>query len=252
MLHSLSDKINKSDFPKHIAIIMDGNGRWAQKQGKIRTFGHKNAIKAVKDTVKTCGEIGIPYLTLYAFSTENWKRPKAEVDFLMKLLAKTIKSEILELHENGVRLRAIGDLEKLPKQVLKLLNEASELTKNNQKVNLNLALNYGSKDEILKAVKQIALAVQQKEIDIEDINSDSFEQNLFTKGIPHVDLLIRTSGEYRISNFLLWQIAYSELYFTDTLWPDFGKEDLMMAINEYVSRERRYGKTGEQIKTEQK
>lgn len=244
-----TEKLDKAGFPKHIAVIMDGNGRWAQKKGMTRTFGHKNAVESVRSVIQTCGELQIPYLTLYAFSTENWKRPKIEINFLMTLLSSTIKSELKELHEKGVKLRYIGEISELPKDAYASLKEAEELTKNNTGLNLIIALNYGAKQEIIRAVKQIAEAVKKDEIDVTAISPELFEQNLYTNNIPNVDLLIRTSGEYRISNFLLWQIAYSELYFTDTLWPDFRKEDLIKAIAAYTSRERRYGKTGEQIKS---
>lgn len=247
---SLSDKTNSTGLPEHIAVIMDGNGRWAKQKGMTRTFGHKNAVDAVRSVIETCGELKIPYLTLFAFSTENWKRPKTEVNFLMRLLASTIKSEIKELSEKGVKLQYIGEIDKLPENVIKSLNSAAEMTKNNTGLNLTIALNYGSKNEIIRAVKQIVESVEDGKTKVSDITPELFEQNLYTKDIPNVDLLIRTSGEYRISNFLLWQIAYSELYFTDTLWPDFRKDDLMKAIEVYTNRERRYGKTGEQIKSE--
>jgi len=247
---SLTDNINKSNLPQHVAIIMDGNGRWAKKQGLKRTFGHQNAAKAVRSAVQACGDLGIPYLTLFAFSTENWTRPETEVSFLMALLSKTIQSEIAELHEKGIRLTAIGETQNLPKKVLKQLENAIELTRNNTKATLTLALSYGSKNEILKAIKNIAQDVRSGKIDSSEIDESLFEQYLYTKNIPNVDLLIRTSGEHRISNFLLWQIAYAELYFTDVLWPDFREKDLYEAVESYLQRERRYGKTGEQIKTQ--
>lgn len=250
MNQSPTAKIDKSNLPQHVAIIMDGNGRWARKQGLDRTFGHRNAVESVRAAIEVCGDLDIPYLTLFAFSTENWKRPKTEVSFLMKLLSSTIKSEIDELDRKGIRLLIIGQNDKLPPAVLKQLQKAIDRTKDNKKATLIIALNYGSKDEIVNAAKKIAEDVKSGNIEISDIDQDLFEQNLYTGDIPNVDLLIRTSGEYRISNFLLWQIAYAELYFTKTLWPDFRQEDFLKAIREYSLRERRYGKTGEQIKTE--
>ncbi|MFA7616609.1 MAG: isoprenyl transferase [Weeksellaceae bacterium] len=250
MIPSPTTKIDKSNLPQHVAIIMDGNGRWARKQGLDRTFGHRNAVESVRAAIEVCGDLDIPYLTLFAFSTENWKRPKTEVNFLMKLLSSTIKSEIDELDRKGIRLLIIGQTDKLPSAVLKSLQKAIERTKDNKKATLIIALNYGSKDEIVNAAKKIAEDVKSGNIEVSDIDQNLFEQNLYTGDIPNVDLLIRTSGEYRISNFLLWQIAYAELYFTKTLWPDFRQEDFLKAIREYSSRERRYGKTGEQIKTE--
>lgn len=250
MNHSLTDHINKSNLPQHVAIIMDGNGRWAKKQGLKRTFGHQNAIKAVRSAIEACGDLGIPFLTLFAFSTENWTRPVSEVSFLMKLLAKTIEDEINELHEKGIRLMIIGELETLPGQVSKKLKKATELTQQNTKATLIIALSYGSKNEILRAIKNIAQDVKSGKINSSEISESLFEQYLYTQNIPNVDLLIRTSGEHRISNFLLWQIAYAELHFTDVLWPDFRKEDFFEAIKSYSQRERRYGKTGEQLKTQ--
>lgn len=243
--------INKENLPQHIAIIMDGNGRWAKKQGFDRTFGHQNAIKTVRSVIETCGDLNIPYLTLFAFSTENWNRPKIEVNFLMRLLSQTVASEIKELHEKGIRLLVIGEVDSLPSQVKKQLKKAIELTQSNSKATLVIALNYGSQDEIIRATQKIAAKVKAGELDENKIDKQVFESNLYTNNIPNVDLLIRTSGEQRISNFLLWQIAYAELYFTDVLWPDFKREDLLTAVESYVKRERRYGKTGEQIKTEQ-
>src|SRR5690606_2819986 len=214
-----------------------------------RTFGHQNAVESVRSAIRACDKSDIPYLTLFAFSSENWTRPKLEITFLMNLLARTIKSEIDEFHENNVRLSVIGELELIPRRVMRILNEAIELTKNNTGLNLCIALSYGSKKEILHAVRNIADDVKSKKLECSDIDENLFENYLFTKNFPPVDLLIRTSGEYRISNFLLWQIAYAELYFTPKLWPDFREDDFHQAIEEYVRRERRYGKTGEQIKT---
>lgn len=250
MNQSTKDSIHPTNLPKHVAIIMDGNGRWAKKQGFERTFGHQSAIKAVRSAIETCGDLGIPYLTLFAFSTENWNRPKMEVNFLMKLLTQTIQSEIKELHEKGIRLLVIGDLENLPSGVKGPLYDAIELTKQNERTNLVIALNYGAQAEILQATKKIAEDVKAGKLNPSQIDNQTFEKYLYTHSIPPVDLLIRTSGEQRISNFLLWQIAYAELYFTEVLWPDFRKEHFMEAIQSYTNRERRYGKTGEQVKTE--
>lgn len=250
MNQSTKDSIHPTNLPKHVAIIMDGNGRWAKKQGFERTFGHQSAIKAVRSAIETCGDLGIPYLTLFAFSTENWNRPKMEVNFLMKLLTQTIQSEIKELHEKGIRLLVIGDLENLPSGVKGPLYDAIELTKQNERANLVIALNYGAQAEILQATKKIAEDVKAGKLNPSQIDNQTFEKYLYTHSMPPVDLLIRTSGEQRISNFLLWQIAYAELYFTEVLWPDFRKEHFMEAIQSYTNRERRYGKTGEQVKTE--
>lgn len=246
----LTDTINVENLPQHVAIIMDGNGRWANKKGFDRTFGHQQGVESVRLAIEVCGDLGIPYLTLFAFSTENWSRPKMEVSFLMKLLANTIKAEINELHQKGIRLMIIGEMEALPSSVTKSLQNAIDLTKDNKKATLIVALNYGSQLEIISAAKKIAEKVKKGDLDVSQINQEVIEQNLYTQNIPNVDLLIRTSGEQRISNFLLWQIAYAELYFTDVLWPDFKRENFLEAIKSYTSRERRYGKTGEQIKTE--
>ncbi len=237
------ENINKNKLPKHIAIIMDGNGRWAKQRGKERIFGHEHGIQAVRETVEAAGELGIGYLTFYAFSTENWCRPKKEVDTLMSLLVTAIKNETPELLQKGVRLSAIGDLNSLPPECLKELNEAIETTKNNTLLNVIVALSYSSQWEILNAVKEVARMVKEQKIDPEQIDKTIFQQFLQTKGVPDPDLLIRTSGELRISNFLLWQIAYSELYFTPVLWPDFRKKHLYQAILDYQRRERRFGKT---------
>jgi len=245
---SLKEKINISKLPKHIAIIMDGNGRWAKQKGKSRTFGHQNGVIAVKETTEAAAELGIKFLTLYAFSTENWSRPKFEVNALMKLLVKTINKETKALNKNNIRLLAIGDLKSLPGNCYQELQEAITNTAGNTRMSLVLALSYSSKWEIVNAVKRIADLVSREEIKINEINQEMFSHYLTTQGIPDPELLIRTSGEYRISNFLLWQIAYSELSFTTKLWPDFGKEDLYKAIIDYQSRERRFGKTSEQIK----
>lgn len=246
----LTDTINVENLPQHIAIIMDGNGRWAKKKGFDRTFGHQKGVESVRSAIAVCGDLKIPYLTLFAFSTENWSRPKREVSFLMKLLANTVKAEIKELHQKGIRLMIIGEMEALPSSVAKSLQNAIDLTKDNKKATLIVALNYGSQLEIINAAKKIAEKVKKGELEVSEINQEVIEQNLYTQNIPNVDLLIRTSGEQRISNFLLWQIAYAELFFTDVLWPDFKRENFLEAIKSYTSRERRYGKTGEQIKTE--
>ena len=244
---SLKEKLNFDNLPKHVAIIMDGNGRWAKSQNKERTFGHKNAIKAVREAISACNEVGIPYLTLYTFSTENWNRPTEEVDTLMNLLSSTLLQEAEEIFSKGIRIRAIGDLEALPEDVRNQLYNIMELTKNNTKGNLTLALSYGSQKEILNAVKELCKKVKNGDIDENDINEHLFEQHLYTKEIPPVDLLIRTSGEVRVSNFLLWQIAYAEMQFIDVLWPDFTKETFFQCILDYQTKERRFGKISEQL-----
>lgn len=248
MNQSITETLIKANLPKHVAIIMDGNGRWAKQKGKDRTAGHQEGVNSVKEVIDVCGELGIPYLTLFAFSTENWKRPKMEVDFLMSLLIRTLRKEIDELHEKGIKLSLIGEIDQLPNSVQKPLHHAVELTQENQKANLIIALNYGSKAEILRATKNIAEDIIQGKVALNQIEEQLFEEYLYTKDYPNVDLLIRTSGEQRLSNFLLWQIAYSELYFSDVFWPDFRKEHFLEAIQTYTNRERRYGKTGEQIK----
>lgn len=247
MNESLLEILDKNKIPKHVAIIMDGNGRWAKQRGMMRTFGHKNAIKAVKNAIEGARDAGVEYLTLYAFSTENWNRPENEVNTLMSLLASSLKKELKELMEKGIRVRTIGDLSRFPKKLQEELNYVIELSKNNSKGNLIVALSYGSRMELIEATKAISKKVAFNEISIEDINEELISQNLYTHDIPDVDLLIRTSGEHRISNFLLWQIAYAELYFTDLLWPDFSKEEFFKAIHSYQNRERRFGKTSEQL-----
>ena len=244
---SIKEKIDSEKLPQHVAVIMDGNGRWAKSRDQERTFGHKNAIKAVREVINACNEVNIPYLTLYTFSTENWNRPADEVNTLMDLLSSTLLQEAEEIFSKGLRIHAIGDLERLPDTVREQLLNIIELTKNNNKGNLILALSYGSQREILNAVKEISKKVKDGEVDINDIDEKLFEDHLYTKDFPPVDLLIRTSGEVRISNFLLWQIAYAELQFLDTLWPDFTKEDFFQCIVNYQSKERRFGKTSEQI-----
>ena len=244
---SVKEKLNFDNLPKHVAIIMDGNGRWAKSQNKERTFGHKNAIKAVREAISACNEVGIPYLTLYTFSTENWNRPAEEVDTLMDLLSSTLLQEAEEIFSRGIRIRAIGDLEALPEHVRNQLYNIMELTKNNTKGNLTLALSYGSQKEILNAVKELCKKVKNGDINENDIDEHLFEQHLYTKELPPVDLLIRTSGEVRVSNFLLWQIAYAEMQFIDVLWPDFTKETFVQCILDYQTKERRFGKISEQL-----
>jgi undecaprenyl diphosphate synthase len=240
--------IDASKLPNHIAIIMDGNGRWAKKQGLLnRIFGHKNAITSVRETTETCAELGVKFLTLYAFSTENWSRPQAEVNALMELLVSTIKSETPTLTKNNVRLNAIGDLESLPKSCQKELAETIEFTKHNTGLVLTLALSYSGRWEIIEAVKKVAAAVAANEISISSINDTTFRNYLADASLPDPELMIRTSGEFRISNFLLWQIAYTEIYITDTLWPDFRKQDLYNALTDFQKRERRFGKISEQL-----
>lgn len=237
------EEINKNNLPKHIAITMDGNGRWAKSKGKLRIFGHNNGVKAVRDTVEAAAEIGIEFLTLYAFSTENWNRPSKEVNALMTLLVSAINKETKTLMDNNIKLSTIGDTNSLPSKAKKELAEAIDKTKDNTRMTLVLALSYSGRWDILNAVNEIT----KKGVGNEKITEEQFQQYLSTKSVPDPELLIRTSGEYRISNFLLWQIAYSELYFTDTLWPDFRRADLEKAILDYQSRERRFGKTTEQI-----
>ena len=245
---SLLSSINNENLPKHLAIIMDGNGRWAKQQGMMRAFGHENGTKSVKSTVENCAKLGIENLTLYAFSTENWNRPKLEVNTLMKLLISSLKKELKTLVENNIKLNTIGNLEKLPKSAQKELLEVIEKTKNNTRMTLTLALSYGSREEIINAVKNIATKVKNNIISIDSIDESILNIHLYTHNLPDVDLVIRTSGEHRISNFLLWQIAYAEFYFIDVLWPDFSDEHLYEAIISYQKRERRFGKTSEQIK----
>lgn len=243
------ENINKEKLPKHIAIIMDGNGRWAEKRGNQRIFGHTNAVAAVRDTVEASAELGVEYLTLYAFSTENWKRPKTEVNALMSLLVSTIHSETKTLLENNIRLHTIGNTASLPPKVQKQLWQAIQKTSVNTGLNLVLALSYGSRWEIINSIKKLAAEIEQGKLRPDDINEKLFESFLDTAGFPDPELIIRTSGEYRISNFLLWQIAYTELYFTPTLWPDFRRENLYEAILSFQHRERRFGKTAKQIKS---
>jgi undecaprenyl diphosphate synthase len=244
---NLKELINTEKLPNHVAIIMDGNGRWAKQQGLIRAIGHENGTKAVRQTVEASAEIGIKNLTLYAFSTENWNRPKLEVQTLMRLLVKSLKKEIKTLQDNNIKLAAIGSLSDLPKKARQELQDVIEKTKNNTNMTLTLALSYGSREEIVNVIKELSLKVKNNIISIESIDESIINKHLYTQNLPDVDLLIRTSGEQRISNFLLWQIAYAELYFTDILWPDFDKENLYKALINYQNRERRFGKTSEQL-----
>lgn len=243
----LKERIEHTKLPKHIAIIMDGNGRWAKQKGMVRAFGHENGTKSVRQTVEASAELGVKNLTLYAFSTENWNRPKLEVQTLMKLLVSSLKKEIKTLQDNDIKLSAIGNLSTLPKKVHKELLEVIERTKSNNRMTLTLALSYGSREELLNTVKEISIKVKNNIISPEKIDESIINEHLYTQNLPDVDLLIRTSGEQRISNFLLWQIAYAELYFTSVLWPDFTKQHLYEAIIEYQKRERRFGKTSEQL-----
>jgi undecaprenyl diphosphate synthase len=244
---SFKEKINPDKLPLHIAVIMDGNGRWAKQKGKMRVFGHQNGVKAVRDTVEGAAEIGVKFLTLYAFSTENWNRPRYEINALMELLVSTISKEKETLNKNNIRLHAIGDLKSLPKKCYHELMEAIDDTGKNDRMTLVLALSYSSKWELTEAVKEIVQKAEAGEISAADITEQLIADHLNTKHIPDPELLIRTSGEYRISNFLLWQIAYAELYFTEKLWPDFRREDLFEAIVSYQQRERRFGKISEQL-----
>jgi len=240
--------IQKRKVPAHVAIIMDGNGRWAKSQGKPRVFGHKNGVKSVQIIVEAAAEIGIKVLTLYTFSTENWNRPKQEVDILMGILVSSLRKELKTLTKNNIKLQTIGKIDMLPIRVVKELKEVIEKTKNNTRLTLNLALNYGAREEIVNAIKNISKKVVNNTFSIEEIDENIINNHLYTVTLPDVDFLIRTSGEKRISNFLLWQIAYAEFYFTDVLWPDFRKEHFFEAIEAYQNRERRFGKTSDQIK----
>ncbi len=244
---NFKEKINPNNLPQHIAIIMDGNGRWAKKKGLMRAMGHEKGTKAVREVVEGASEIGVKNLTLYAFSTENWNRPKLEVDTLMKLLVSSLKKEIKTLEENNIKLNAIGCLDNLPTKARAELKEVIEKTGNNNRMTLTLALSYGSREEITHVIKEISEKVKNGEISVKAIDESVINKHLYTRNLPNVDLLIRTSGEQRISNFLLWQIAYAELYFSEILWPDYRKDDLYEAIFNYQNRERRFGKTSEQL-----
>jgi undecaprenyl diphosphate synthase len=245
---SVKEELVKEKLPRHVAIIMDGNGRWARKRGNARVFGHKNGVKAVRDVTEAAAELGLGYLTLYAFSTENWNRPKNEVDALMSLLVSTIASETKTLMDNNVKLKSIGCKATLPKSVQDKLSETIDKTSSNDGLTLTLALSYSSRWEIIEAVKNIAIAARDKKIDPSQIDAEFFSQYLETAQIPDPELMIRTSGEFRLSNFLLWQVAYSELYFCNVLWPDFRREHFFEALHDYQSRERRFGKISDQIK----
>ena len=247
MTQSMKENILGGHIPEHIAIIMDGNGRWAKERSLPRLAGHKEGVNSVREITRVCGEIGVKHLTLYTFSTENWRRPKAEVSALMTLLLKTISTEVRELHKNNVRFTAIGDLKKLPKSTQKGIFDGIEITKNNTGLNLCLALNYGSRQEMVSAVQAIAKKVKNGDLKLDEINETIFSNMLSTSDMPNPDLLIRTSGEYRLSNFLLWQCAYSEIIMTKTFWPAFREDALIEAILEYQSRERRFGKVSEQV-----
>jgi undecaprenyl diphosphate synthase len=244
---SFKEKIDPKRLPLHIAVIMDGNGRWAKQRGKLRVFGHESGVTAVRETAEACAEIGVKYLTLYAFSTENWNRPKMEVDALMNLLVKTLNKETKTLMDNNIRLGAIGDLSQLDPQCREQLQETMDITSGNNKMEMFLALSYSSRWEIIEATRKIAELVKSEQLKPEDISQELFSSMLTTKNIPDPELLIRTSGENRISNFLLWQIAYAELYFTPVLWPDFRREHLYEAIYDFQHRERRFGKISEQL-----
>ena len=245
---SLLSEINIDQLPNHIAIIMDGNGRWAKSKGLLRNIGHQNGAKTVKEVVETCAKINVKYLTLYAFSTENWNRPKLEVELLMKLLISSLKKEVKTLQKNNIKLSTIGNLNSLPTKVANELKDVIEKTKDNNRLTLTLALSYGSREELIKTIKEISLKFKNNLISPENIDKSVINNHLYDHYLPDVDLLIRTSGEQRISNFLLWEIAYAELFFSDILWPDFNKENLFEAILNYQNRERRFGKTSDQLK----
>lgn len=244
---SLKNQLNIEKLPKHIAIIMDGNGRWAKGKGKFRIFGHQNGVKAVRESAEACAELGVQYLTLYAFSTENWSRPKDEINALMELLVSTIRKETKTLMKNNIKLQAIGDITDLPQKCQRELQEAIDETKDNTRLTLILALSYSAKWDMINAIQKIATKVKDGLVNVNDINDQMVDTHLSTHAYPHPELMIRTSGEQRISNFLLWELAYSELYFTPKLWPDFNREDLYQAIIDYQQRERRFGKTSEQV-----
>ena len=243
----MNDNLDKNNLPDHVAIIMDGNGRWAAKKGLERIFGHNSGVESVQEIVEEALNLEIPYLTLYAFSTDNWSRPQEEIGTLMNLLVKSLKSEFDKLIKNNICLNTIGDLSALPEVVQNEVKRVSEKTKNNNKMVLTIALSYGAREEIEYVVKKIASEVKNNTISIENVDQSIINNHLYTRNLPDVDLLIRTSGEQRVSNFLLWQIAYAELYFTNVYWPDFGKKDLYEALLNYQNRERRFGKTSDQI-----
>jgi len=244
---SKKDKINTENIPNHIAVIMDGNGRWAKSQGFKRVSGHKKGTRAVRETVEACAELGVKNLTLFTFSTENWKRPKLEVRTLMELLVSSLKKELKTMMENNIRLTAIGKRDLLPSSVQRELDEVIKKTADNKHMNLVLALSYGGREELIRATKRISELVKSDKLNPEDITEETIKENLYNQELPDVDLMIRTGGEERISNFLLWQVAYAELYFTKTLWPEFRKNDLYQALINYQNRERRFGKISEQL-----
>lgn len=244
---SFKEKLNKDALPKHIAIIMDGNGRWAKEQGEVRIFGHRHGVNSVRETLEGCVEIGIPYITLYAFSTENWNRPEIEVQALMELLVDSLNREVATFNKHNIKLNAIGSLDDLPPHCLRKLHETMDMTQQNAKCTLTLALSYGSRKEITDAVKKIAESVRKGELNPKDITEETISERLYTTGIPDPDLMIRTSGEQRISNYMLWQMAYTELTFLPVMWPDFTREHLYECIYNYQNRERRFGKTSEQL-----
>ncbi len=250
-MEDLKIEIQKNKVPTHVAIIMDGNGRWAKLKGQPRIFGHTNGVSSVREIIEACAEIEVKFLTLYAFSTENWNRPKLEIKTLMALLVSSLKKELISFQKNNIKLNTIGNLDDLPKSAKKQLLEVIEKTKNNTALTLTLALSYGARAEIVNVIKNISKKVVNNELTVEEINENIINNHLYTFSLPDVDFMIRTSGEKRISNFLLWQIAYAEMYFTDTLWPDFKKENFFKAILEYQNRERRFGKTSEQIEKNQ-
>tara|TARA_R110002049_G_scaffold208648_5_gene379128 strand:- start:3993 stop:4733 length:741 start_codon:yes stop_codon:yes gene_type:complete len=241
------EDLSTEKLPNHLAIIMDGNGRWAKQRGKLRIFGHENGVKTVRKTVENCAKLGVGYLTLYTFSTENWNRPKLEVDTLMRILVSSLKKEVKTLNKNNIKLNAIGNLDSLPPKAGAELRNVMAITSGNTGMTLTLALSYGSREELKTAIQQICIKVKNNIISPENIDETIINNHLYTQNLPDVDLLIRTSGEHRISNFLLWQIAYAELYFTDVLWPDFKEHHLVDAIKNYQNRERRFGKTSEQL-----
>tara|TARA_B100000927_G_scaffold287596_1_gene280738 strand:- start:962 stop:1714 length:753 start_codon:yes stop_codon:yes gene_type:complete len=246
----LRDKISSNgNLPKHIAIIMDGNGRWASLKNLPRAAGHKEGINSVREIVRVCGEIGVSYLTLYTFSSENWSRPRTEVSAIMKLLLSTIKKEIRNLDDNNVKLSAIGSLDELPKETQKNILDGVEMTKSNSGLNLILALSYGSRQELIRAIKRISKRIDESNLEIDNINEDVLSEELYTAGTPDPDLIIRTGGEHRLSNFLLWQSAYSELLISETFWPDFRESELLNSILDYQNRQRRFGQTDEQVKS---
>lgn len=246
---SLKEQIDLNRLPQHIAVIMDGNGRWAKQRGQNRIFGHRNGVQAVRDTAEACAELGVKHLTVYAFSSENWNRPQLEVSALMTLLLKTLNSELKTLLKNDIRLGAVGDIDSLPKSVAKQLQDAIDKTAHCKRMELILALSYSGKNEITQAARKLAQEVKKGTLQPEEITEELIAKNLYTAGRPDPELMIRTSGEKRVSNFLLWQLAYAEFYFTEIFWPEFNKEELYKAILEYQNRERRFGKTSEQLTT---